>query len=264
MTVGSRTSSWALGGESLELFLWILGSGIAMSVLALVGAVAIVLPRRILEAALLPMVAFAAGSLIGGALFHLLPEAVVGIESTRSLFLWVFLGFTTFFVLEQGLSWHRSHALSPQAVRPQAYLILIGDGLHNLLGGLAVGAAFLVDLRLGISAWLAAAAHEVPQELGDFAILVHGGLPKGRALVANFISALSFPVGALTAWFLGETVELDILFLLPFAAGQFIYIAASDLIPEIKEPLGRTHTLVHLGCFLLGAGLLWLLALATG
>jgi zinc and cadmium transporter len=232
-----------------------------MSALALVGAVAIILPRRTLERALLPMVAFAAGSLLGGALFHLLPEAAERTDSILTVFLWTLLGFTTFFVLEQFLHWHRSHTVSEQERRPEAYLILLGDGLHNLLGGLAVGAAFTVDIQLGLAAWFAAAAHEVPQELGDFAILVHGGFPKARALVFNFASALSFPVGGVVAWAMAG--RMDVLLLLPFAAGNFIYIAASDLIPEIKAYHGAVRNLVHLGCFLLGAALLWLLAVGA-
>jgi zinc and cadmium transporter len=249
--------------RNVEALAWILGGGVVMSVIALVGVVAVFLPERILERVLLPTVAFAAGSLLGGAMFHLIPGAMGGM-APHPLFLWVLLGFTAFFVLEQFLHWHRSHSASPRPERPEAYLILLGDGLHNLLGGLAVGAAFIVDIRVGISAWIAAAAHEVPQELGDFAILVHGGFEKGRALLFNFVSALTFPVAGVAAWILAELADLDVLFLLPFAAGQFLYIAASDLVPEIKADHGPGRNLVHLGCFVLGAGLLWGLAVGLG
>jgi zinc and cadmium transporter len=110
---------------------------------------------------------------------------------------------------------------------------LIADALHNFIGGLAVAGAFLIDIRVGISAWIAAAAHEVPQELGDFGILIHGGWKKGRALLYNLLSALTFLIGGLIAY--SASLKTDVTFLLPFAAGNFIYIAAADLIPEIKH-----------------------------
>jgi zinc and cadmium transporter len=140
---------------------------------------------------------------------------------------------------------------------PLTYLVLIGDGLHNFLGGLAVGGAFVADLRLGISAWLAAAAHEIPQELGDFGVLVHGGWAKRQALLFNGLSALTFLVGGVLAWLASR--RIDVSFLLPFAAGNFIYIAASDLIPEVRRPSQLPTGLLHLGALLLGMALLYVL-----
>jgi zinc and cadmium transporter len=246
-------------GGSLPL---ILTMGLAMSGIALVGGIAVMLPQRILDRVLLPMVAFAAGSLLGGAFFHLIPEAQSGFASPLTPFAWTLAGFTTFLALELGLHWHRSHTRTVVAARPETILILLGDGLHNLLGGLAVGAAFTVDPGIGISAWLAAAAHEVPQELGDFAILVHGGFARRRALLLNFASALTFPIGAVAAWMLAG--KIDVLFLLPFAAGNFIYIGAADLIPEIKEAGGVGRAFLQLACFLGGVGALWVLRASIG
>jgi zinc and cadmium transporter len=113
------------------------------------------------------------------------------------------------------------------------YLILLGDGLHNFLGGLAIGGIFIIDIRLGIASWLAAAAHELPQELGDFAVLIHGGWSKRSALLFNFLSGLTFLLGGLIAYIL--SFQLDVSWLIPFAAGNFIYIGASDLIPEMNK-----------------------------
>jgi zinc and cadmium transporter len=135
------------------------------------------------------------------------------------------------------------------------YLILIADGVHNFIGGLAVAGAFIIDVRVGISTWLAAAAHEVPQELGDFGILIHGGWNKGRALLYNFLSALTFLVGGVVAY--SASFALDVTFLLPFAAGNFIYIAAADLIPEIKYHDEPTSNVIHFLSFLSGLALLW-------
>lgn len=264
-----------------------------MSAIALVGGVTALLPRRILDRLLVPLVSFAAGSLLGGAFFHLIPEGVAASGGASiEPYLWVVLGFTLFLVLEQGLRWHHSHGEAvpegggddPGAAggsaeastgvargaavaasgptrdrpRPQVVLILLGDGLHNLLGGLAVGAAFTLDVRLGIAAWLAAAAHEIPQELGDFAVLVQGGMERRQALAWNLVSALTFPVGALLAW--GAAFRVEVVALLPFAAGNFIYIAASDLIPEIKARPGTDRGLVHVAMFVLGVVLLYVMA----
>lgn len=142
-----------------------------------------------LQRVLLPLVAFAAGTLLGGAMLHMLPGAIEATGPRPSIFLWFLAGFTAFFALEQFVHWHHSHgAVRDLAPRPLTYLILIGDGLHDFLGGLSVSAAFIVDIRLGIGAWLAA-DHEVPQELGDFAVLVHGGWSRTRALPYNVLSA---------------------------------------------------------------------------
>jgi zinc and cadmium transporter len=134
------------------------------------------------------------------------------------------------------------------------YLILIADAVHNFIGGVAVAGAFLIDVRVGVSTWIAAAAHEVPQELGDFGILIHGGWEKGKALLYNLLSALTFLVGALAAY--GASYTFDVTFLLPFAAGNFIYIAAADLIPEIKHADDPTLNVIHFCSFLIGIALL--------
>jgi zinc and cadmium transporter len=163
---------------------WIVVFGVAMSALSLVGGVTTVLPEQTLARLLLPLVALAAGSLLGGAFFQMLPAAVEEAGNTLSVYTWLVAGFGAFFLLEQYLHWHHCHRpVSEHA--PLGYLILLADGLHNLLGGLAVGEAFIVDLRVGIVTWLVAAAHEVPQELGDFGILVHSGWRISSALAYN-------------------------------------------------------------------------------
>jgi zinc and cadmium transporter len=214
---------------------WIVIFGVAMSAIALVGAVTTVMSEQMLARLLMPLVALAAGSLLGGAFFHMLPEAVEQTGNELSVYVSLVGGFAAFFLLEQYLHWHHCHRpVSEHA--PLGYLILAADGLHNFLGGLAVGAAFVVDLRVGIVTWLVAAAHEVPQELGDFGILVHSGWKTGAALAYNFASALTFLLGGLLAYALSGSV--DVALLLPFAAGNFIYIAAADLVPQITSPVG--------------------------
>jgi zinc and cadmium transporter len=239
---------------------WIVGGGVLMSAIAMVGSVTLVLPERTLQRVLLPLVAFAAGSLLGGAFFHMLPVGLGAGMSDAAVYGLVLAGFAVFFGLEQFLHWHHCHRADASCKKPLTYLILIGDGLHNFLGGLAVAGTFLIDIRLGIITWLAAAAHEVPQELGDFGVLVHGGWEKGRALFYNMLSALTFLAGGLVAY--AASFRLDLAFLVPFAAGNFIYIGAADLIPELKAHAELRASLVHFAAFAAGVVLMLAVKLA--
>lgn len=246
----------------MSVLAWIVVGGVLMSALALVGAVTVVLPERQLQRLLLPLVALAAGSLLGGAFFHMIPAAVRQADDLLSLLFWVLVGFSSFLALEQFLHWHHCHRADAACGTPVTYLILLGDGLHNFLGGLAVAGAFLLDVRVGITTWLAAAAHEVPQELGDFGVLVHSGWGKGRALLFNVISASTFLLGGVIAYLV--SFEMDVSFLLPFAAGNFIYIAASDLVPEVNRQRDMKRSVLHFGCFLGGVTVLYSLARFLG
>jgi zinc and cadmium transporter len=241
---------------SAELF-WILGGGIAMSAIALVGGLTLFFPQALLRRLLLPLVAFSAGSLLGGAFFHMLPASLAGDGATTAVFAWLLAGFALFFVLEQFLHWHHCHRAEAACRQPLTYLILVGDALHNFLGGLAVAGTFLVDIRLGITTWVAAALHEIPQELGDFGVLLHGGWTKGRALAFNFASALTFLLGGLITY--SASLRFDLGFLVPLAAGNFLYIAASDLVPEVNRHFGWRKNLAHFAAFAAGLALLYVL-----
>jgi zinc and cadmium transporter len=244
----------------VSTLVWIVVSGTLMSALALVGSLTLVMPERTFNKLVMPMVSLAAGSLLGGALFHMLPESVDEIGNTLALYVWLAAGVFSFFVLEQFLHWHHCH--KPVAAhRPLGHLILMADGLHNLIGGLAVGSAFVIDTRLGIVTWLVAAAHEVPQELGDFGILIHSGWDRRHALWFNVLSALTFLVGSLIAYGLAERV--DVAFLIPFAAGNFIYIATADLLPELTTSREWRDKLIHTAGFATGLALLLAVTAAT-
>ena len=233
-----------------------------MSAIALVGSVTLLLPEKTLDRIVGPLVAFAAGSLLGGAFFHMLPAAAeMGLSSVNSA-LGVMAGFTLFLGLEQLLHWHHCHRAATDCKEPLTYLILLGDGLHNFLGGLGVGGVMVLDVRLGIAAWLAAAAHEIPQELGDFAVLIHGGWKRRRALLFNLLSGLAFLVGGLVAY--GVSGTLDVTLLVPFAAGNFIYIGASDLVPEVNRHGNATVNFVHFTSFVAGVAVLWGIRVALG
>ena len=220
----------------------------------MVGSVTLVLKPATLDRLLLPLVAFAAGSLIGGAFFHMIPAALEASDNYLTIGVAVVTGFTVFFMLEQVLHWHHCHRAQTDCKQPLTYLILIGDGLHNFIGGMAIAGTFLIDIRLGITSWLAAAAHEVPQELGDFGVLVHGGWSKRRALLFNVLSGLMFLVGGLLAYAL--SFQIDVSWLIPFAAGNFLYIGASDLVPEVNKHGDVKANVVHLAAFVLGLALL--------
>ena len=239
---------------------WIVGGGLAMSSIAMVGSATLVLSERALQRILLPLVAFAAGSLLGGAFFHMLPVGLEAGMSDVAVYALVLAGFAAFFALEQFLHWHHCHRAEVSCKKPLTYLILIGDGLHNFLGGLAVAGTFLIDIRLGVITWLAAAAHEVPQELGDFGVLLHGGWEKRRALLYNVLSALTFLAGGLIAY--AASFRLDVSFLVPFAAGNFIYIGAADLIPEVKAHAEARANVVHFAAFAVGVALMLAVKLA--
>ncbi len=232
----------------------ILVFGFAMSLIALSGSFVLLLEADSVERIILPLVALSSGSLIGGALFHLMPDAVARLGNNPLVYVGVAGGFLTFLVLEQLLYWHHCHRPAVDHRQPLGVMLLVGDGVHNFIGGLAIGAVFIVDFRLGVLAWAAAAIHEVPQELGDFGVLLHSGWSKGRALAANFATALTFPLGGLVAWYASSWMDID--FLIPFAAGNFLYIGAVDLVPQFKAVSGGGSILSNTLWWTLGAGVL--------
>lgn len=217
---------------------WELGlaSVVAVSLISLVGAVALWFTEKKLKTAFLFFVSFAAGGLIGDAFFHLIPEAVgeTGLTVTTSSL--IVIGILSSFAVERFLQWRHCHIpTSREHPHSFAYMNLFGDAIHNLIDGLIIGASYLASIPLGIATTVAVVFHEIPQELGDFSVLVYGGFTKRKALLFNVLTALTAIVGALIAFILGSSVEGFVPFLIPFAAGNFIYIAGSDLIPELRK-----------------------------
>lgn len=239
---------------------WITVGGLAMSALALSGSLTLLLPERLFHRVVPPLVALAAGTLVGGATLHMLPTAVDAMGNELDVWVWLVGGFLAFYVLEQLLHWHHCHRAVDEH-DPLGLLILVADALHNFVGGLAVAGAFLVDLRVGAVTWAAAAAHEIPQELGDFGILVHAGWSRTRALLFNLASALTFLVGGWVAYALAGTI--DVAWLLPFAAGNFLYIAAADLVPELTSDPDARSKLLLTGMLVLGLAILLVVALVV-
>jgi len=215
------------------ILVWILSAVILVSIISLIGIFFFGIKSKVFDNILILLIGFAAGGLIGGAFLHLLPEAIRR-SGDESIFLYAIIGFTAFFLMERYLYWRHCHN-GVCDIHTFTYLNLIGDGVHNFTDGLIIAASFMADLRLGIVTTLAVIFHEIPQEIGDFAILIYGGFSKPKALLFNFASALAAVLGALAGYFLINTTENVISFLIAFTGGGFIYIAASDLIPELHR-----------------------------
>ena len=244
----------------MSALIWIIGTTSLISLIAFVGALTLFLKEKLLNKILLVFVAFSAGALIGGAFLHLIPEAIIevgiGEVSLFNIFLYLLLGFCVFFFLEQLIRWHHHHATAHPKIMPFSYLILISDGIHNFIDGLVMAASFMVSLPLGTVTTLAVALHEVPQEIGDFGVLVYGGFRRVRALVLNYVSAMTVILGGITGYLLHTWIGESIVLLLPFAAGNFIYIASTDLIPEIRYKESLKNSLARFCIFLTGISLM--------
>jgi len=213
---------------------------------------------------LIPLIGFAAGGLIGGAFLHLLPEAIEKSEKSSNVFLFAIVGFILFFMLEKYLYWRHCHKGEKCDIHAFTYLNLIGDGIHNFIDGLVIGASFFVDIKIGIVTTMAIVLHEIPQELGDFGVLIYGGFAKSKALFYNFLSALTAIVGTIIGYYISNSVESIGIFLLPFAAGGFIYIAASDLIPELHRQKDLKKANISIIFFILGILFMYLIKFIHG
>jgi len=250
----------------MSILFSILIATILISFIAFIGVFILFLKEKLIDKVVLVLVSFSAGALLGGAFLHLIPETIekVGQEGLLKTFLYVLFGFIVFFILEQFIRWHHHHSVHcddcPKAA-PFSYLILISDAIHNFIDGLIIAVSFIVSFPVGIASTLAIAVHEIPQELGDFGVLIHGGFAKNKALILNFLSSITIVFGGFIGFFVSEKIGSSIVFLLPFAAGHFIYISAADLIPEIKHKESFKKSIVHLFAFLLGIALMLLLRL---
>ena len=227
-----------------------------ISLLSLTGAVVAIGREAMLRKALIVLIAFAAGALLGDAFLHILPEVAesesgFGMKTSVS----ILAGVVAFFILEKILHWHHAHIPHKEVLHPVAITNLVGDGLHNLIDGAIVAGAFLSSQELGLATAVAVTLHEIPQELGDFGILVHAGMKPKKALAMNFLSALASIAGAVIVLATAGSIEIESL-LLPFTAGAFVYIASTDLIPELhKEPQMR-QSIVQLAGLLAGIGVM--------
>jgi len=225
-----------------------------VSLISFVGVVSLALNDKILNKILLILIGLSAGALMGGAFLHLLPEAVEKSDRLDIYFL-VLVGFILFFLVEKVLHWRHCHK-GQCDVHTFHYMNLVGDSLHNFIDGLIMAASFVVSLPLGITTTIAIAAHEIPQEIGDFGVLIYPGYSKSKALLSNFIIALTAFLGALIILVWGSQINGISGWLLPFTAGGFIYIAGSDLIPELHKETQPKKSLMQLVGLILGVAIM--------
>ncbi len=236
-------------------------SVIAVSLISLVGILALLLRSDIKKITFL-LVSFAVGGLFGDAFIHLLPEAFAKIENNFAVALYILLGIFIFFVLEKFLRWRHSHSTESEShIHPMVTMNLVGDAVHNLIDGMVIGASFMVSIPLGLTTTLAIVLHEIPQEMGDFGILLHGGLSVKKALMFNFLSALTAIIGTVLSLVIGPHVQGYTVALVPITAGGFIYIAGSDLIPELQHDVKLSKSLLQFALILFGIGIMALLVL---
>lgn len=240
--------------------IYALVSVIFVSFLSLVGVFLISWDERKLDRALFVLISFAAGAIIGTAFFDLLPEAFE--LGGSSVFLYTAFGFVAFFFLERSIYWYHGHGHECEGelkvpecvgvVKNYVYLNLIGDVFHNLIDGMVITTTFFIDIPLGITTTLAVIFHELPQEIGDFAILIYGGFTKRKALIFNFLSALTALLGVFAAYLFVDYVNAFSGALLGAATGGFIYISAGELLPELQKENIPRKAVVQYSMFILG------------
>jgi zinc and cadmium transporter len=218
-----------------EVWVWSLLSVLIVSLISFVGVFTLSIKVEKLRKVLIYFISFSAGALLGDVFLHLLPE-IASDGFTLKISSLVLGGIGIFFVLEKVIHWQHCHMpITEEHIHPFAYTNLIGDGLHNFIDGMLIVASYLVSIPVGIATTIAVILHEIPQEIGDFGVLIHGGFSKGKALMVNFETALMSVVGAIVALLLSNSVDGLERILVPLTAGAFIYIAGSDLIPELHK-----------------------------
>ena len=246
----------------MNIWIYIFVSVLIVSLISLLGVFTLVLNREVLRKMLLYLVSFAVGGLFGDALIHLIPESFEKISPTPIASFCILGGILIFFILEKFLRWQHCHIpASSDHVHPVVALNIVGDGFLNMIDGMLIAASFLASVPIGITTTIAVVLHEIPQEIGHFGILVHGGVPVRRALLLNFFSALTSFFGAFIVFVIGSHAADFSIYLLPITAGGFLYIAGSDLIPELHHghEVSVRAALGQFTCIILGIGLMAIL-----
>lgn len=238
---------------------YILISVFLVSLMAFVGVITLYLKPKFLEKILFGLVSFAAGALLGAAFLDLLPEALE--KNGGPVLVYALVGVVVFYILETFLFWYHCHYghhhHHHHHMGSIAFLNLFGDGVHNFVDGMIIAAAYLSSIPVGIAATVAVILHEIPQELGDFGILIYGGLSRKKALFFNFLCACTSVLGALAVYLFSTRIQNISAILVPFAAGGFIYIASADLLPELHKERDLKKALIQLIYFLLGIAIIY-------
>lgn len=244
----------------IHIWLYTFGSLFIVSLFSFVGALTLTLGSQRLRKILLYLVSFSAGALLGDVFLHLFPEMQSQGFGEREGF-YILGGIFIFFVFEKFVHWHHSHVEHSEEVHAVVYLTIAGDALHNFIDGLVIAGSFLISVPLGIATALAVVFHEIPHELGNFAVLVHGGWATKKALFYNFLSSFAAFFGGLTVLMFSRQLQAAPQVLLSVGASNFIYVALSDLIPELHKEQDKKKSVILLAAFLLGIVLMALLLL---
>ena len=241
-----------------KIYFYTILSTVVVSLFSFIGVLTLAFRKENMRKITMFLVALAAGTLLGESFLHLAPEAVNRSGADSSVWLWLLGGIMIFFVLEKIIFWHHCHSpASHEHIHPLGKMNIIGDGLHNFIDGLIVAGAFLVDIPLGVATTVAVIAHEIPQEISDFGILIYSGCTKTKALLFNFLSAMASILGAAIGLIIGTQIANFTACIIPLAAGGFIYIAAADIIPELHKEVETKKSLKQLLSILLGIGIMW-------
>jgi zinc and cadmium transporter len=241
------------------ILLYILLAVICVSAVSLIGLFLLGFKTKTLDKITHYLVSFAAGSMIGAAFLHIMPEASEQLSNLLP-YLIVILGIILFFVIEKVLHWRHCHE-GHCKVHSVAYLNLFGDAIHNFMDGIAIATSFLISPELGLTTTIAILIHEIPQELGDYGILIHSGLSKAKALCYNFLSAIFAILGALLTYLFANYITGLTIYLMPLIAGGFIYMAAVDLIPEMHKQTKIKTSILQFLLMILGIALMWIMKL---
>lgn len=244
------------------VWLYTIVSVLIVSAIALTGIIALAIKENLLKRMLMFFVSFSAGALLGDAFIHLLPEIVEEEGFTLSISLYILLGIMVFLALEKLIFWRHCHILtSEEHVHSFTYMNLVGDGVHNFIDGMIIAGSFMTSTSLGLATTVAVILHEVPQEVGDFSVLVYGGFKRSKALLFNLFAALFAFGGAVLMLAMGTAMDNLHVFLVPFTAGGFIYIAGTDLIPELKKETKTVASIAQMVALALGIGIMLMLAM---
>lgn len=238
--------------------LYIIIANVVVSLISLIGIFTLALSEKKLDKMLHLFISLSAGALMGGAFLHLLPEAQEKLKDSTSVYLIVLFAFIFFFLVERFLFWRHCHKHGKCDVHTFGYMNLFGESFHNFIDGLVIAASFLTDYKLGIITTLAIIFHEIPQEIGDFGVLLSSGFSRKKALLANFLIATTSILGGITGYFLASHIQNFVSYLLPFTAGGFLYVAACDLIPETRKETNLSKSYSSFGVFLLGILIMYL------
>lgn len=244
--------------NAYEIYAWAILASLSVSLCSLSGVFALWLSAKRLKKIVPYLVALAVGILLGDAFIHLIPDAVNRHGSISEVCLLTLVGMFCFFVLEKIVRWRHDHRVeftkAAADIRPMAKMNLVGDAIHNFVDGILISGSFLADPAIGITTTFAIIAHEIPQEIGDVGALVYGGYSPKQAVLFNFYCSLTVVAGAIFTLLLSQIAESSLLVLLPIAAGGFIYIAATDMIPALHEHSTITHLIGQSTVFAMGIG----------